>query len=248
MGKIYIGECDKNKVILNWLEENEVSKIYIFGETSGIDVDEVAKKAPLEFIKYSDLIMYKYYYRLLQEVNSNTLVIINECLRSSNRYDLTFNCIRRYLSNKPHRLIFNYLPMKDQACDFATLHDFNRDNPFLKDKYEWITDFSDVVVGKVEIDIQVTNIEVDEEYCRLYEEEKEKVFNSEIKNVNSIPVKMLSFSEKVSKKYVKSFDSKRSFKPKMKIVVNQLKVDKYYYERLKKIEEEVYECLQRLHG
>ena len=247
MGKIYIGECDKNAILSRFLDENNVGKIYIFGDTAGIDIDSLSKRVPLEFFKYSDLIMYKYYYRLLQEVNKDALVVINECLRTSNRYDLTFNCIRRYLSNKPHRIIFNYLPIKENESDFATLYDFNRDNPFLKDKYEWITDFSDVVVGDVKTHIEVTNIEVADEYCKAYEEEKERLFESEIKNVNSIPVKMLSFSERVSKKYVKSFDSKRMFKPQMHIVVNQLKVDKYYYERLRNIERQIYECLQKIH-
>lgn len=244
MGKIYIGECDKLNIIKEYTKKNDIDKIFVFGDD--IDLDNI--EIPTETIKFSSLIEYRYYYRLLQEVNIKTLIIINECLRRVNRYELTYNCIRHYLMNKPHRLIFNYLPIKEEARDFAILYDFNLDNPFLKDKYEWITDFSNVVVGEISVDLNVQEITIADEYCQQYEEEKEKVFNNVGKNVNSIPSKLLTFSEKVNKKYIKDFDSKRNFKPKMNIVVNQLKVDKYYYERLLKIKEQLNECLQKIHG
>ena len=238
MYKIYIGQQDKQKIVNDYLANHDIEKVYVFGDDLGIG----------ENISFADLIEYKYYYRLLQEVNAKSLVIINECLRRTNRYELTYNCIRRYLMNKPHRIIFNYLPIKENEEDFAILHDFSIDNPFLKDKYEWITDFSNVEVGEVEIDIQVQQITVDEKWLPLYEEEKEKIFNSSYKNPQTIPQKALTFSENVSRNYIKKFDSKRTFKPKMNIVVNQLKVDTYYYEKIMKIKENVNASLQRLQG
>lgn len=240
MKKIYIGEQDKTKIINDYIANNDIEKVYIFGDN--VDVNFSNK----EYLKFTDLIKYKYYYRLLQEVNTRSLIVINECLKRTNRYDLTYNCIRRYLMNRPHRIVFNYLPIKEKEKDFAILNDFTLDNPFLKDKYEWITDFSHVDVGKVDIDIKVKNIIVSEEEEKEYLDEKEKVFSGEINNPNMLPVKMLKVSEGISKRYVKKFDSKKIFKPKMNIVVNQTKADKYYYEKLMETKGEVYESLQRI--
>lgn len=78
-----------------------------------------------ETIEYSDAIKYKYYYRLLQEIDHNTLIVINECLRTQNRYDLTYNCIRNYLNQTHHQIIFQNLPLIDTFNDFMILFDFD---------------------------------------------------------------------------------------------------------------------------
>ena len=61
-----------------------------------------------EFIEWADIIEYRYYYRLLQEIGSKTLVVVNECLRTQARHDLTYNCMRLFLNQTDHRLIFQY--------------------------------------------------------------------------------------------------------------------------------------------
>jgi hypothetical protein len=67
-----------------------------------IDIDDA------EFIEYNELIECRTFYRLLQEIDQRTLVVLNECLRNQNRYDLTFNCIRHFLRQTSHHLIFQY--------------------------------------------------------------------------------------------------------------------------------------------
>ena len=71
-----------------------------------------------------EIIQYKFYYRLLQEIGKDTLLVVNECLRMQNRYDLTYNCLRLFLQQTPHALVFQYLPIIDTIADFMVLFDF----------------------------------------------------------------------------------------------------------------------------
>lgn len=78
-----------------------------------------------EWIEYADIIRYRHYYRLLQEIDRDTLVVVNECLRTQNRYDLTYNCIRKFLFQTQHRIVFQHLPLIDTFDDFMVLFDFD---------------------------------------------------------------------------------------------------------------------------
>lgn len=73
----------------------------------------------------NELVQYKFYYRLIQEIDHSTLLVINECLRTQNRHDLTYNCIRQFLQQTHHQLIFQYLPFIDGIEDFMILFDFD---------------------------------------------------------------------------------------------------------------------------
>ena len=75
-------------------------------------------------VGYADVIMYVTFYRLLQEMDRDTLIVLHECLRTQNRYDLAYNCIRNYLNKTPHVLIFQTLPQIDAAEDFMVLFDW----------------------------------------------------------------------------------------------------------------------------
>jgi len=75
-------------------------------------------------VRYADVIMYVTFYRLLQEIDRDTLVVLHEVLRTQNRYDLAYNCIRNYLNRTPHVLVFQTLPQIDTAEDFMILFDF----------------------------------------------------------------------------------------------------------------------------
>lgn len=237
MGKIYIGECDKQKIINDYCIENniEIKNIYVIGDDLGIG----------EHIKFSDTIMYKYFYRLLQEINTKSLIILNECLRKQNRYDLTYNCIRRYCLQTPHILIFNYFPIIKQEQDFMILYDMIQNNPFLKEQYKYVTHFENVEIGKVNFDIKKTEIILSDECVKEYEIEKEKIIKQVKKDPDIIPRRLLKFSEKQKPK---GYDRLDKIKPKMNVIVSQLKVDKYYLEELMNFRKELKNVIQRIHG
>jgi hypothetical protein len=77
-----------------------------------------------ESIDWPEIIMYRTFYRLLQEVGAASMVIVNECLRTQNRNDLTYNCIRHILNQAGHVLVFQWFPLIDTMDDFMVLFDF----------------------------------------------------------------------------------------------------------------------------
>jgi hypothetical protein len=81
-----------------------------------------------EVVAWADVIRYVFFYRLLQEIDGDTLVVVYECLRTQDRHDLTFNCVRHYLNRTQHRLIFQRLPIIDTIDDVMTLVDFDTDS------------------------------------------------------------------------------------------------------------------------
>jgi len=75
-------------------------------------------------VRYADVIMYVTFYRLLQAIERDTLIVLHECLRTQNRYDLAYNCIRNYLNRTAHCLVFQTLPQIDERDDFMVLFDW----------------------------------------------------------------------------------------------------------------------------
>jgi len=83
-----------------------------------------ASEVVQEFVDWPQIIKYKTFYRLLQEIDANTVVVLNECLRTQQRSDLTLNCIRHYLSKTRNVIVFQWLPIIDTSSDIMTLVDF----------------------------------------------------------------------------------------------------------------------------
>jgi hypothetical protein len=80
-----------------------------------------------EQYEWADIIMYKVFYPLLERIDSNCLIVVNECLRTQNRGDLTYNCLHHYLNQTPHRIVFEYFPFIEDTADFMILAD--KDHP-----------------------------------------------------------------------------------------------------------------------
>jgi len=80
---------------------------------------------PAEHVDWDELIEYRTFYRLLREVDHSTLLVINECLRTTNRADLTYNCIRNYLTRTERQLVFNRFPALESPDDSMILVDLD---------------------------------------------------------------------------------------------------------------------------
>lgn len=236
---IYIGEHDKVKIINDYLKNHEIDKVYIIGDDIELGIENK------ECIKFSDTIMYKFYYRLLQEINKKSLIVLNECLRKQNRYDLTYNCIKKYLLQTTHRLVFNYFPVIKEEQDFMILYDMIQNNPFLRENYKYITKFENVIVNNVVFEITKTDVTLSDDVLKQYEVEKEKIIGQVKKDPDIIPRHLLRFSEKSKPK---GYDNLTKIKPKMNIIVSQLKVDQYYYNELLKFKGVLNNVLQRIQG
>lgn len=237
---IFIGECDKQAIISDYISKNEISKIFVIGSDLPFKVDNA------EHIKFSDVIMYKFFYRLLQEVSTSTLIILNECLRKTNRYDLSYNCIRRYALQTQHRLIFNYFPIIKNKEDFMILWDLNQQNPFLKESYKYSLQFYGVFVGSISTELTINKIPIDDKVIFMYECEKEKIINSINKDPDIVPRRLLKFSEKYKNSKIPGLDSLSKIKPIMNVGVTDLKVDKYYLSLIYKFKEEMNDVVEKI--
>ena len=141
-----------------------------------------------EQIAYDDIIEYHVFYRLLQEIKSDSLLVIDECLRTTNRNDLTYNCIRHYLSQTNHQIIFQHLPMIENKSDFMVLVDFDT-----KSKWRRRPFHPDILRGlntqgkKRELSFQVQEFQAPSTLEARYQKEKEKLFKMVSSTVNKDP-------------------------------------------------------------
>lgn len=119
---IFLGldDAEKQAQIARYQQVQGIEKTVV------ISADEFPLPVPgADQVRYSDVIMYVTFYRLLQEITPQTLIVLNECLRTQNRYDLSYNCIRNFLNLTTHQLIFQQLPQIDERDDFMILFDFD---------------------------------------------------------------------------------------------------------------------------
>ena len=130
---IHLDDAAKAAVVAAFCKAHAIRKVYVLSPTRFRPsfAAEHMTDPPTQgdgrnglYVDWPDLILYRYYYKLLQEVDGSTLVVVNECLRTQNRNDLTYNCIRNYLNQTPHVLVFQHLPIIDTIEDFMVLFDF----------------------------------------------------------------------------------------------------------------------------
>jgi hypothetical protein len=132
---IYLGlnRSEKDQYVSDYCAKHRIEKVVIL---SPAKFQFACSFENHEIVEYADIIEYRFFYRLVQEVNNQTLIVINECLRTQNRSDLTYNCIRHFLNQTPHQLIFQYLPLIDEPEDFMTLFDFDTRSRWKREKMQ----------------------------------------------------------------------------------------------------------------
>lgn len=81
-----LNNLEKVEVVKKYIQEKEISKIFM------ISPEEFYFHFPdIDFVSYRNSIEYSYFYRLLQEINNNSLIILNECLRTKNDWHVLLN-------------------------------------------------------------------------------------------------------------------------------------------------------------
>jgi hypothetical protein len=119
-------KAEKMKRIQETARQSGVRRIVIFSPPAfALDSEEIASLTgcEVEAYTYDDIIMYRVFYPLLEKVDASYLLIINECMRTRKRSDLTYNCLHHYLNQTPHRLIFEFFPFVSEPEDFMILLD-----------------------------------------------------------------------------------------------------------------------------
>lgn len=125
---ILIGHDDASarEEVVRYCETHHIRRVVVIAPERFLPMWELP--VAHEVVAWDDVIRYVFFYRLLQEIDGDTLVVVYECLRTQDRHDLTFNCIRHYLNRTRHRLIFQRLPIIDAIDDVMTLVDFDTDS------------------------------------------------------------------------------------------------------------------------
>lgn len=176
MGEPVIGlgytDADKRASIASYCAANGIRRTVVISADAFPLALEGADHVP-----YSEVIMYRTFYRLLQEIDGSTLVVVNECLRNQNRYDLAYNCIRNFLNQTPHALVFQQLPQIDTQEDFMILFDFATQSRWKRLHFD-----PELVAANVQVDVRPLplgfrriDVPTRPETVRKYEAEKARL-------------------------------------------------------------------------
>jgi hypothetical protein len=137
----------------------------------------------------NEIVQYRVYYRLVQEIDHSTLLVVHECLRTQNRNDLTYNCIRQFLMQTHHKLIFQYLPFIDGIEDFMTLFDFDTRSQWKREPFarELVANAT-VIINPVVPLFQEIKLETTAQQKSAYQKKKaELIDNIGLKDPHTIP-------------------------------------------------------------
>lgn len=172
---IFIGynDCKKKREIERYKAMHGLSQVVV------ISADDFPLGLPgARQVTYSDSIRYAVFYPLLQVIGKNTLVVLNEVLRTQNRYDLHYSCIRKFLNQTDHQLIFQQLPLIDSREDFMILFDFDTRSRWKRRKFDidLILDNAKVCVKPLPIDFEAIAVPTSPKTQKKHNKERDKRF------------------------------------------------------------------------
>ena len=188
---------DKKAIIENYVKEHNIKHVIIFYPDKWQKIEYDA-----EFVEYSEIIMYRTFYPLLEKINDDYLLVFDECMRVKKRNDLTYNCAHHYCHQTSHKLVFEYFPIIDNLNDFMILLDFIDDGRYRNKSFNYDL-LKDYPIG-----VKKRHIKLDKIYAATptdkellaYEKEKEKLFdNLGNKDPNTIPRNLHLFAGKRKK-------------------------------------------------
>lgn len=204
MIRIGLNKRDKQKVVNEALSKNNIKKAFCF----------YFKKFPIkfkvdcdiEYIEYSNIEMYKYFYRLLEEIDNNSLIIIDECMRTQNRSELIYNCAHHYLNQTEHKIIFEHFPIIEDKNDFMILLDFLNKGKYKGKSFDYIyLHNEDIKIKKHKIKLNTINVEITDSDLEKYTKKKEYLFdNLGNKDPDTIPRNLQLFAGNLKKKAVEN--------------------------------------------
>lgn len=202
MIRIGLNGQDKQKVLRDYLSDKEITKIKCFYPEP---FPMLAKSVPdIEYIEYRDIIMYKFFYRLLEEIDDKTLLIFNECMRTRTRSDLTYNCAHHYCNQTPHKIIFEHFPFVEDKNDFMILLDLQNKGKYRGKSFDYIMlHDEDVQVKPHVVKMEAIPVETTDQDWERYEKKKESLFNNlGEKDPDTIPRHLQLLAGDIKKKVI----------------------------------------------
>lgn len=201
---IYIGykNNEKQRIINEYCQKNKISKIYIF-YFKDFEYKYNISNIEIEYIEYKSIEMYKYFYRLIEEIDNNSLLVFDECMRTQNRNELIYNCAHHYSNQSCNKIVFEYFPIIDDKENIMILFDL------INNKYKGKSFNLEILnSGHVKIinrvpELKIINLDISEKQKKEYEEEKTRLFNNlGKKHPDTIVSNLELFVGKYKKQYI----------------------------------------------
>lgn len=176
MIRIGLNDDEKRSLVERYASEHRIRKVVFFSPTRFRPTFRI--DTPHEHVEWSEIIKYVFYYRLLQEVDGATLLVVNECLRSQDRHDLTYNCLRNYLNQTPHQIVFQYLPIIDTVDNLSILVDLDTRSRWRRDRLlpAMLADL-DIHVASVDFTLSASPVQTDTKMRSDYARTKRAIIN-----------------------------------------------------------------------
>ena len=195
MIRIGLNQKEKQSVLDKYLTQHgDIKKIYCFYFKQFPAKYKTDRE--IEYVEYADIEMYKFFYRLLEEIDNNSLIIIDECMRTQNRSELIYNCAHHYLNQTGHRIIFEFFPIIDTKDDMMILFDFKNKGKYKGKSFEYsFLQSEDVKIKPFKISLKTVNVETSDKDRERYEKKKEQLFdNLGQKDPDTIPRNLQLFA------------------------------------------------------
>lgn len=174
---IFLGldQVRKDEAVTKYCAEHGIKKAFVFSPARF----KTSFSVPMmEHVEWSDIIRYVHYYRILEETGKDTLLVINECMRTRDRNDLTYNCLRNFINQTPHVLVFQYLPLIDTIEDFMILFDFVTRSRWKRCGFDRkLLKEARIHIKPVDVGFKELPVAVDERTMTAYAKERERLFD-----------------------------------------------------------------------
>lgn len=204
MIRIGLNEKQKREEIRKYVLEHDIKNVIVFSPKKMLmDLPEL--DVPIRQIEYDEIIMYRTFYPLLEEIDGSYLLVANELMRDRNRSCLTYNCYAKYTNQTEHRMVFNYLPIIEEKRDVLILLDFSNS------QQRKGIGISDIDLGEYDIQcirrdysIDTIPIPIPDGAAEEYEAEKEKLFDElGNKDPDTIPRQLHIWTGKFKRPFLK---------------------------------------------
>lgn len=182
---IGIGYNDASK--LYWIakacrEHGEIRNIVVFSPPQfSLGAKAVSDMTGVKCTEYTyaDIIMYRVFYPLLEVIDDSYLIVVNECMRTQNRNDLTYNCLNHYLNQTRHRMIFEHFPLVDRVEDVMILLDREHPNRYKGRGYDpAMLREAELKVAPSHYTLKQITVKLPDGALEKYEAEKDKLFDA----------------------------------------------------------------------
>lgn len=187
MIRIGLGPRGKQQEVSDYLARHDIKKVFCFYYRKfpirfRVDCD-------IEYIEYADIEMYKYFYRLLEEIDGDSLIIMDECMRTQNRSELIYSCAHHYLNQTPHRIVFELFPIIETKNDFMILLDFENKGKYKGKAFDYVfLQNENIRIKPFRLKLKTINVEIADKDKERYEKRREHLFaNLGEKDPDTIP-------------------------------------------------------------